>query len=118
MTFKTVFFTLLASTIVLATMATVPASENKGADQITIYGGSRGDVPFPHHLHQDTLKDCKTCHDAFPQEKGAIEAMKQSGTLKRKHVMNKLCTSCHKERKKAGEKTGPTSCKLCHSVKN
>ena len=77
-------------------------------------GGKRGKVPFPHHQHQNKLVDCKICHDAFPQEKGAIEKLKKAGKLKPKHVMNKQCTKCHKEKRRAGEKTGPITCKQCH----
>ena len=90
------------------------AVENKGADQISLPGGTRGDVPFPHYLHQDKLEDCNICHATFPQEKGSIEKMKANGQLEKKHVMNKLCTKCHKEKKAAGEKTGPVTCKQCH----
>ena len=68
----------------------------------------------PSHQHQNKLVDCKICHDAFPQEKGAIEQLKKAGKLKPKHVMNKQCTKCHKEKRRAGEKTGPITCKQCH----
>jgi len=90
------------------------AVENKGAEHLQLPGGKRGLVPFPHHQHQDVLVDCKVCHEYFPQEKGVIEKMKAQGQLKSKLVMNKLCTKCHKTKKKAGENSGPTSCKKCH----
>ena len=90
------------------------AMENMGADQIELNGGTRGQVPFPHHQHQNVLVDCNVCHGVFPQEKGAIDRLKAEGKLQKKEVMNKLCTSCHKEKKKAGEKTGPVTCKQCH----
>jgi hypothetical protein len=76
--------------------------ENKGAAEIKLAGGKRGLVAFPHHRHQDKLGDCDICHSVFPQEAGI------------KHVMNKLCTKCHKQRKKEGIKAGPTTCKKCH----
>ena len=28
--------------------------------------------------------------------------------------MNKICIKCHKLKKKAGEKAGPTKCSQCH----
>ena len=90
------------------------AVENKGAATMELEGGKRGKVPFPHHQHQNKLVDCKICHDAFPQEKGSIEKLKKAGKLKPKHVMNKQCTKCHKEKKRAGEKSGPITCKQCH----
>jgi len=93
------------------------AVENKGAEYLQLPGGKRGNVPFPHHQHQNILVDCKICHDFFPQEKGSIEKMKAQGQLKKKYVMNKLCTKCHRTKKKAGEKSGPVSCKKCHLKK-
>jgi hypothetical protein len=71
-------------------------------------------VPFPHAAHQAALGDCSVCHELFPQEAGSIDALKASGDLKKKQVMNKHCTKCHKKMKKEGEKTGPTTCKSCH----
>ena len=88
--------------------------ENKGAAEIKLLGGKRGPVPFPHHQHQDKLGDCDICHSVFPQKAGIIEALKSEGKLKKKHVMNKLCTKCHKQRKKEGIKSGPTTCAKCH----
>ena len=43
-----------------------------------------------------------------------IAELKAQGKLKKKHVMNKLCTKCHKETQKTGEKSGPTTCSKCH----
>ena len=92
----------------------VAPAENKGAAEIQLPGGKRGPVPFPHHQHQDKLGDCDICHSVFPQEAGIIAKLKTEGKLKKKHVMNKLCTKCHKEKKKEGVKTGPVTCKQCH----
>jgi hypothetical protein len=104
----------VATLLILFATGLTPAVENKGADQMELYGGRSGKVPFPHHQHQTVLEDCAICHEVFPQEKGAIEKLKAEGKLKRKQVMNKLCTACHKQKKRAGEKTGPVSCKDCH----
>ena len=90
------------------------AVEDKGAKDITLAGGKSGNVPFPHHRHQEVIADCKTCHSIFPQKAGVIEALKAEGKLKKKQVMNKLCTKCHKQKKRAGEKGGPVTCKTCH----
>ena len=89
-------------------------AQNKGAESIELEGGKRGKVPFPHHRHQENLGDCTICHSVFPQKLGSIEELKAQGKLKKKYVMNKLCTKCHREIKKAGRKTGPTTCKSCH----
>ena len=76
--------------------------ENKGAAEITLPGGTRGPVPFPHHQHQNKLVDCQICHSLYPQKDGIIEELKTAGTLKKKQVMNKQCTKCHKQNKKEG----------------
>ena len=90
------------------------ATKNKGAAEIKLPGGDRGLVPFPHHQHQDKLGDCEICHSVFPQKAGIIKELKAQGKLKKKHVMNKLCTKCHRQKKKEGVKTGPTTCAKCH----
>jgi hypothetical protein len=93
-------------------------TENKGAAEIKLPGGTRGLVPFPHHRHQDKLGDCQICHSVFPQKAGIIKELKAQGKLKKKHVMNKLCTKCHRQKKKEGIKSGPTSCVKCHIKEN
>jgi hypothetical protein len=92
------------------------ATVNRGVDQIVIQGGKAGNTPFPHHRHQDTLKDCNLCHNLFPQEAGAIDQLKQEGKLRNKQVM-KQCQKCHRKMARDGQKSGPTSCKKCHSIK-
>lgn len=90
------------------------AEENRGAEKILLSGGRNGNIPFPHRMHQTDLNDCNICHSLFAQKSGSIDAMKASGELKKMQVMNTLCTKCHKQKKRAGEKAGPTSCKGCH----
>ena len=98
----------------MAIAAVSQAVENKGAKDIALAGGKRGKVPFPHHRHQEVIVDCKICHSVFPQKADIIEALKAQGRLKKKQVMNKLCVKCHKQKKRAGEKGGPVTCKTCH----
>jgi len=90
------------------------AAQDKGSKEILLSGGKKGDVPFPHHIHQVVLKDCTKCHNLFPQTPGAIEKLKANKRLETKEVM-KQCRNCHKAKKWAGEKAGPTGCKACHS---
>jgi len=104
----------VAAILAVATLATTMADQNKGAAKMELDGGKRGKVPFPHHQHQENLGDCKICHTLFPQKSGSIAELQTEGKLKKKDVMNKLCTKCHKEKKKAGQKSGPTTCKKCH----
>jgi hypothetical protein len=104
-------FTLIFFTI---TVATGVAIENKGAENLSLSGGKQGLVPFPHHQHQNKLKDCRACHALFPQMKGAIGQMKSQGQLKAKTIMNTLCIKCHRTEKKAGNPSGPTMCTKCH----
>jgi hypothetical protein len=110
MTFRWAYGIVLVSILFLGATAV----QNKGAAQITIDGGERGAVQFPHHLHQDTLGDCNACHSYFPQEPHAIERLKKEGKLVRKQVMNKLCIKCHKAEKRAGRAAGPVTCSKCH----
>jgi hypothetical protein len=89
-------------------------TQNKGAEQMELFGGVRGKVPFPHAVHQEKLGDCNACHSLFSQTSGAIEKLKKEEKLKKKQVMNKLCIKCHKSEKKAGHSSGPTTCSKCH----
>jgi hypothetical protein len=114
---KTKLSVALISIVAIAVGSTVAFSgndQNKGADSIEIDGGTRGKVPFPHRQHQERIVDCKICHSVFPQKPGSIKELKGQGKLKKKYVMNKLCTKCHKAKKKAGQKSGPTKCSKCH----
>jgi len=105
---------LLAGIATGGWIAASSAAENKGAEKIELNGGTKGKILFPHRRHQEKLDDCNICHSVFPQQAGIIEKLKADGKLKQKHVMNKLCTKCHRERKKAGQPTGPTTCTKCH----
>ena len=107
---------LISMTVVIAgsSVAFSVENEKKGAANIEIDGGKKGKVPFPHRQHQERLVDCKICHSVFPQKPGSIKKLKAQGELKKKYVMNKLCTKCHKNEKKAGRKSGPTKCSKCH----
>ncbi len=98
--------------IILAPLLLI-AAQNRGAEEMLLSGGKRGDVPFPHRIHQVVLDDCNKCHDLFPQIPGSIEKLKANQTLGKKQVM-KQCRNCHKAKKGSGEKAGPTGCKACH----
>jgi hypothetical protein len=101
--------------VVFLTCAITFAVQNEGAKDIKLDGGDRGVVDFPHHVHQNAIGDCKACHDIFPQTKGIIKNLKLQGKLKKQQVMNKTCIKCHREKKKAGIKTGPITCMKCHA---
>jgi hypothetical protein len=108
---------LLIPIVAIAIGSSLAFSDNdqdKGSADFMMDGGKRGKVPFPHHQHQENLGDCTICHSLFPQKTGSIEELKTQGKLKKKYVMNKLCTKCHRETKKAGRKSGPTTCSKCH----
>ncbi len=104
----------IAAIIIASSIAFSENDQNKGAKNIEIDGGKKGKVPFPHRQHQERIVDCKICHSVFPQNPGSIKELKAQGKLKKKYVMNKLCTKCHKAKKKAGQKSGPTKCSKCH----
>ena len=103
-----ILFVLLGLAVAVAV-----GGQNMGAKEMVLKGGKQGDVPFPHGVHQAVLKDCNACHTLFSKDKGAIQTLQDKGDLKKKQVMNQ-CRNCHKEKKNAGLKTGPTSCKKCH----
>ena len=107
------FCVTLAGLLVLPTF--VFAGQAQGRKEISLYGGKSGNVLFPHHTHQTIVQDCQVCHVDFAQKEGALDLAKKSGDLKKKQVMNKTCLKCHRALKKAGEKSGPTSCKKCHT---
>ena len=100
--------------LAFALAAAFVTAENRGTAEITVFGGSRGEVPFTHKQHQDRLNDCSVCHDYFSQQPDSMKALKAKGELKKKLVMNKLCIKCHKAEKAAGNKSGPTTCSKCH----
>jgi hypothetical protein len=100
--------------LAVATAFGVQAQTEKGAVRMTLFGGSRGPVPFTHGEHQERLRDCQVCHSFFAQEKGSIEKLKSSNGLKKKQVMNTLCIKCHKAEKRAGKAAGPITCGQCH----
>ena len=108
------FLAILAILALAVASAAAVDSQDKGAETIGLDGGKSGPVPFPHHLHQNVLVDCMICHSVFPQKPGSINALKASGELKEKQVMNRQCTACHRKMKKEGKKTGPITCTSCH----
>lgn len=104
--------TMIAGGIAFST-GSVWAEDAKGAESITLDGGSRGSVMFPHGRHQGVLIDCKPCHDLIPKESHAVDSMKADGRLKVKAVMD-MCRNCHKDMAKKGLQTGPVACGDCH----
>lgn len=104
---------LLIISVIIFSVALAAEVQNKGASDITLDGGKKGNINFPHRSHQDTLGDCKICHDIFPQKPGIIQDLKAQEKLKKKQVMNH-CRGCHRKLVKAGKKAGPTSCNKCH----
>ncbi len=98
---------IIVTAIVLGLSVVMAAAVNQGQENIGIFGGKSGNVPFPHRQHQDRIKDCNVCHSVFPQETEAIKKLKETGTLKAKKVMNLQCIKCHKQEKKAGKPHGP-----------
>jgi len=115
---KLIFAVTVALSLILSAAVQSPFSSSEqetGAEQITLNGGKRGTITFPHRGHQENLKDCDLCHQHFPQAAGSIDDLKAKGSLKKKWVMKKLCITCHKAKKKEGVKSGPTTCSKCHT---
>jgi hypothetical protein len=105
-------FIVIISIMLLLSIAY--SEQNFGAENIILEGGESGEVPFPHKMHQDTLKDCNICHALFDQKIGSIEQLKVEEKLKAKQIMNTQCLKCHRDTKKAGGASGPISCATCH----
>lgn len=99
--------------LVIGFFSVVNSEDHTGMSDLKVGAGGKGKVDFPHAKHQETLKDCSICHTLFPQKIGAIEELVKQEKLKKKQVMNQ-CRGCHKDMKKAGKPTGPTSCSKCH----
>ena len=100
--------------IIIFTGAVAFAMSNIGKEEINLDGGKKGNIDFPHRIHQDILGDCNICHAIFPQKAGIIKELKAEKKLKKQQVMNKTCLKCHRSMKKAGKETGPTNCSACH----
>ncbi len=101
--------------VFMSVVATASDDSSRGSEDITISGGARGNVFFPHRVHENSLQDCNVCHSVFPEVPGAIDEAKEKGTLKAKEVMNKTCIQCHRDQKMQGVQSGPTTCSKCHS---
>ncbi len=77
-------------------------------------------VNYNHEKHTAAVPDCKTCHHTWkgegnPEKCSKCHGAKKDGKkLSIKNALHKSCKDCHKNLKKAGKKTGPTSCKACH----
>ena len=112
---------LLLALVIAVGVGSLPNDLEAGAEKVDkgdavmlLESGRLPATTFPHHLHQSVVKDCNVCHAMFPREQGAIQAMQEKGALEKKAVMNH-CMDCHKERKMAGEPSGPLSCTDCHA---
>ncbi len=111
---KAVFFLLGAALWAAMAAGWCAGAENRGAKDIVIHAGYRGDVHFPHWQHQELVKDCQVCHSLIPRSAGSIERLKEAGMLGNKVVMNTICLKCHRDRRQAGKPSGPIACSGCH----
>ncbi len=83
----------------------------------------KGKEKFSKHPYTDEFT-CTACHTGAKSPESITEAgvcdsvkaelEKAGGPKKMSSLFHKTCKSCHSAMKKAGEKTGPTSCKGCH----
>lgn len=89
---------------------------------------------FSHAAHIEMLKKehkdefvCATCHHGAKSEDDILKSDKckrlekeleaVGGPAKVKNYFHSTCLKCHKDLKKQDKKTGPVSCKGCHSRK-
>ena len=85
--------------IAVAALTLFAANLALAADVMTL-PAKNGNITFNHKKHQDTLKDCKICHES--ETGGKIAALG-------KDWAHKTCKGCHEEKK-----AGPTKCGECH----
>jgi len=84
--------------VILCLAASGAVAEQVDTRQL-IFKTKNGNVSFMHGDHQDTEKNCSTCHANGTG--GKIPGFS-------KDVAHKLCIDCHKQ------KNGPTGCAQCH----
>ena len=109
----TIFLAVTISENVIS-VASDKAEMATGAMDIKIAGGEKGNIPFPHLRHQESLDDCNICHSLFKQEPRSIESSMARGELEKKQIMNNLCLRCHRSETEKGNKSAPTTCSKCH----
>jgi opacity protein-like surface antigen len=84
--------------IAAAALTMFTAGLAMAADTIT-FPAKNGNVTFDHKKHQESVKDCKICHEKAP---GKIEGFG-------KDMAHKTCKGCHTDKG-----AGPTKCAECH----
>ena len=78
------------------------------------------EAQFSHKKHADTLKDCKKCHHTWKEGekvKKCVECHTKDSKVNAYKAFHTTCRNCHRDLKKAGKETGPTSCTKCHPKK-
>jgi hypothetical protein len=80
-----------------------------------------------HHVYKDgkntwkkgdEVQACDACHDKAKAPRGSDGpnlTKKEKISLYHYSAIHENCKGCHKDLKKAGKETGPTSCKRCHA---
>jgi len=79
----------------------------------------RPPVTFQHEVHTTALKKegCQSCHLQDKKKQmvtrfGRVTEVKDRDTLI--DIYHDRCLGCHRQRRQAGEKTGPLTCGACH----
>ncbi len=117
------------------TQAMCPSLEGLPKDVRSVKGFSheahaekylKGNGEFSLNKYDDSFT-CSACHTKAkvredlegkdPCEILKAELSADGNKLKPKDFFHKSCLKCHKNMKKAGKATGPTSCKGCHGRK-
>ncbi len=106
---------VMYSILILILSSVMVFAQNLGSKDIILKGGKKGNITFPHYTHHGLIRDCLVCHADFSKEPGALDRAKAQGTLKKKQVMYEICLKCHKDKKRAGETSGPIKCSGCHA---
>jgi flavoprotein len=85
--------------IIVAVALTLAFAVSALAADTIVLPAKNGNITFNHKKHQETLKDCKICHEKGP---GKIADLG-------KDWAHKTCKGCHTDKA-----AGPTKCGECH----
>lgn len=113
-----VVFLAVAGVVMAAPADTAAPAVPEGEIMIKAPEMKKPPVPFKHATHAQY--ECSKCHHTWngegaPKKCTACHGMKKEGKkLDIKEAAHQSCRGCHRDMKKAGEKTGPTPCSGCH----
>jgi hypothetical protein len=91
-------------------------------ETITLDGGRRGPVVFPHVAHHKVIETCQTCHHNMPQDaerpdKGCRECHTNDHKVPTMKAFHDTCITCHRNENREKKNELPVRCTDCHTSK-